>query len=100
MKKWLLSLTGNEKPLKIVGGLTFKIENKMIKDDKNEKTTPKKKAQDILMDKVSVALGYWTEGDYDSEVMTVKERVEVQRQMKIQADRIAKMFGFDEAWES
>lgn len=72
----------------------------MIKNDNNQKTTPKKKAQDILMDKVSIALGYWCEGEYGQEEMTTKEKIEIQRQMKIQADRIAKMFGFNEAWIS
>ena len=64
-----------------------------------DKTTAKQLAQDVLMDKISTALGYWEEG-HDTSDMTERELEECRRQMKKQADRVAKMFGFDEAWYS
>lgn len=73
----------------------------MIKDG-NKKVTPKIKAQDLLMDAISVKLGYWTHENLNglTDGMTEREIKLVQEQMQKQADRIAKMFGFDKAWVS
>lgn len=66
-----------------------------------ERTTPKKFAQDVIMDQVSVARGYWEEKQaHDVERMTNRERRVVADQLKKQADRIARMFGYDQSWSS
>lgn len=63
----------------------------------------KRVAQDMIMSNVGNALGYWTESpecrrewlDPDSE-----EAQQFRAELKRQADRIARMFGFDEAWSN
>ena len=71
----------------------------MLKDNDGKKTTPKKKAQDILMDNISLALGYWQEKmGFNIEDMTDREKELVSDQMEKIADRIAKICGYEEAW--
>lgn len=53
-------------------------------------------AQDQLMDGISKVLGYWSEDVNISE----EKRAELQTIMKQQADRIARLFGYNEAWRS
>lgn len=72
----------------------------MIKDVHGKKLTPKRMAQDILLDKISEALGYWQEQGHLTKGMTEREIELVKEQMKKQADRIARMFGYEEAWYS
>lgn len=72
----------------------------MIKNDEGQRMTPKQKANQILMDGVSVTLGYWIEKTHVTEGMTGREREEIQHQMKKQADRVAKLLGYEEAWYS
>ena len=64
-----------------------------------EKTTPKIWAQDVLMDIIS-QYNYRLEDHmaYDQHKMTAKEKELCMEQLKKQADRIAKLFGFDKHW--
>jgi hypothetical protein len=65
------------------------------------KTEMRRVAQDQLLSGVSVALGYWTEQQPQlAESMTDAERAEYRAVLKAQADRIARMFGYAEAWTS
>ncbi|WP_242908681.1 hypothetical protein [Actinomadura terrae] len=68
------------------------------------RTGKKRAAQDLLMHGIGVVLGYWTEnedmtvaalGGEDSQ--DVDEFAEI---LKREADRIAHLFGFDEAWSN
>jgi hypothetical protein len=59
----------------------------------------RRRAQDIILDGVAVAIGYWTEQNhFDMAVMTQEELKEFSVLLKQQADRVAKLFGYDEAW--
>ena len=64
-----------------------------------EKSTPKIWAQDVLMDIIS-QYNYRLEDSmaYDQHKMTAKEKELCMEQLGKQADRIAKMFGFDKHW--
>jgi|TARA_R100000322_G_scaffold43126_1_gene27160 hypothetical protein len=64
-----------------------------------EKSTPKIWAQDVLMDIIS-QYNYRLEDSmaYNQHKMTAKEKELCMDQLKKQADRIAKMFGFKEHW--
>ena len=64
-----------------------------------EKSTPKIWAQDVLMDIIS-QYNYRLEDNmaYDQDKMTAKEKEQCMDQLRKQADRIAKMFGFDKHW--
>lgn len=73
----------------------------MIKDLDGEKTTPKKLAQDIIMDQIALAIGYGLE-KYDSYEgdLTEREGKLVQEQIEKQANRVAKIFGYERAWSA
>ena len=64
-----------------------------------EKSTPKIWAQDLLMMMIS-EYNYRLEerGLSGLDKMTKKEEEQCMEQLKKQADRIAKMFGFDKHW--
>ena len=64
-----------------------------------EKSTPKIWAQDLLMDLIST-YNYKLEerGLHNLDKMTAKEEEQCMEQLRKQADRIAKMFGFDKHW--
>ena len=64
-----------------------------------EKSTPKIWAQDVLMDIIS-QYNYRLEDSmaYNQHKMTAKEKELCMEQLGKQADRIAKMFGFDKHW--
>ena len=65
----------------------------------NSKTTPKIWAQDFLMDLISTYNYRLEDRDLSGlNDMTKKEEEECMRQLKKQADRIAKMFGYDKHW--
>ena len=63
------------------------------------KSTPKIWAQDLLMDLLST-YNYKLEdrGRHNLDKMTKKEEEQCMEQLKKQADRIAKLFGFDKHW--
>ena len=64
-----------------------------------EKSTPKIWAQDLLMDLISTYNYKLEDRDLSGlNDMTKKEEEESMKQLKKQADRIAKLFGFDKHW--
>ena len=63
-----------------------------------EKSTPKIWAQDLLMDMISTYNYRLEEGREGTDKMTEKELAQCMKQLGKQADRIAKMFGFDKHW--
>ena len=71
----------------------------MITNENGQKMTPKKVAQDMIMDGLAISRGYWGEKhETQYEKMTERERDQVDEQLKKQGDRVARMFGFDESW--
>lgn len=67
----------------------------------DSKTTAKQEAQEILMHGVATALGYWEEQHaLLADRMTEDERTEFRALLQQQADRVAKLFGYDRAWAS
>jgi hypothetical protein len=64
------------------------------------KTGRKQRAQLILMHGIAVAQGYWHEQDpYVHEALGTEEaRDEFARVLAEQADRVARLFGYEEAW--
>jgi len=73
--------------------------NEETKQLEYEKSTPKVWAQDLLMDIIS-QYNYRLEDSmaYDQHKMTAKEKELCMEQLKKQADRIAKLFGYDKHW--
>lgn len=63
------------------------------------RTELKHKAQDALMQGIANQLGYYDPNDYGDE-MTNGELAEFRAVMKREADRVAKLFGFDGAWSN
>ena len=63
-----------------------------------EKSTPKIWAQDLLMDMISTYNYRLEDGREGTDKMTEKELAQCMEQLKKQADRIAKLFGFDKHW--
>jgi hypothetical protein len=72
-----------------------------IKDLKT-RTDKKEWAQDMLLDGISKVLGYWQENmsDAERELLSVADVNEIHDLMQAQADRVAKLFGYDGAWTS
>ena len=73
--------------------------NEVTKQLEYEKSTPKRWAQDMLLDMIS-QYNYRLEPSdaYDQDVMTAREKELCMEQLKKQADRIAKLFGYDQHW--
>jgi GTPase len=73
--------------------------NEEKKELEYKKTTAKKWAQDVLMDIIS-QYNYRLEDNaaYQQDRMTEKELQQCMDQLKKQADRVAKMFGYDQHW--
>jgi hypothetical protein len=73
--------------------------NEETKTMEYEKSTPKIWAQDFLMDLIS-QYNYRLEdrGVNNLDKMTKKEEEQCMDQLRKQADRIAKMFGYDKHW--
>jgi len=63
-----------------------------------EASTPKIWAQDLLMDMISTYNYRLEEGREGTDKMTEKELAQCMEQLKKQADRIAKLFGFTKHW--
>lgn len=73
----------------------------MIRDFSGEKSTPKQLAQLMIMDGLSVTLGYWQERyQAQTEAMTDLERERFEAQLRKQAKRVANLLGYEDAWES
>ncbi len=65
------------------------------------KTGKKQRAQEMLMHGLANVLGYWTEENtFDVAVMTEDEIAEFGALLQQQADRVAKMFGYTNAWSA
>ena len=75
--------------------------NEETKKLEYDKSTPKVWAQDVLMDIIS-QYNYRLEDRlaYNKDRMTTKEYDQCYKQLQKQADRIAKMFGFNNHWVS
>jgi hypothetical protein len=72
----------------------------MIRDIHGKRTTPKRLAQWLIMDHLSLVQGYWRE-QYSGIItndMTEREKLLVEEQLKKVSDRIARSFGYDESW--
>lgn len=65
-------------------------------------TDRKEWAQDMLLDGISKVLGYWQENltDAERELLSVDDVNALHEIMQGQADRAAKLFGYDKAWIS
>ena len=63
------------------------------------RTATKQQAQDILMRHIGNALGYLHE-DFRTHGMSEAELAELHAELKRQADRIARLFGYAEAWSN
>lgn len=71
------------------------------REDHRTPTSQKRRAQDILLHGIAVALGYWTEQNYfDVAVLTEKQQDEFSRILQQQADRVARLFGYENAWSA
>lgn len=65
----------------------------------DETVTPKRLAQELIMDAVAVARGYWGENSSVTfEDMTERERTLVDEQLEKLGDRVARMMGFEDSW--
>lgn len=67
--------------------------------EKLSKTAMKEMAQDALMHGIANVLGYWDPTD-EGKQLTDEQRDELRQVMQQQADRIAKLFGYDNAWSN
>lgn len=63
------------------------------------KTQIKREAQDALMGGIANILGYYDPHQYGGN-HTPQEIAMLQAEMKKQADRVAKLLGYDEAWSN
>ncbi|TQF03915.1 hypothetical protein E6W39_18860 [Kitasatospora acidiphila] len=66
---------------------------------KKTRTELKTMAQDALMHGIANVLGYWEPKDEVIE-LTDAEREELREIMQREADRIAKIFGYEKAWSN
>jgi hypothetical protein len=67
--------------------------------DKLTRTELKTKAQEVLMTGIANQLGYWNPEDWD-EPRVAEQLDEFREIMKREADRVAKLFGYDESWSN
>jgi hypothetical protein len=74
----------------------------MALDPRSSKVKAVHTAQDILMNGIAKTLGYWAENGDDLIPgwynWTAEEKAVFQEIVKAQADRVAKVFGYDKAW--
>ena len=66
-----------------------------IKDVSGERSTPKLKAAEILLDAVATSVGYWAETWRRNEGMTTREEELVHEQMRKLGDRLARLLGYE-----
>lgn len=75
-----------------------------MKEIKELKTAQDRKewAQDMLLDGMSKVLGYWQETltDEERELLSTDDINTLHHLLQTQADRAAKLFGYDGAWIS
>lgn len=66
---------------------------------KRTRTEMKRMAQEALMQGIANQIGYYDPNDY-AEEMTQAEKDELREVMQREADRVARLFGFDKAWSN
>ncbi|MYX26067.1 hypothetical protein GTY75_05185 [Streptomyces sp. SID8381] len=67
--------------------------------EKLSRTKLKEIAQDALMQGIGNQLGYWKPEDYD-EPIPENQRDELREVMQREADRVARLFGYEKAWSN
>ena len=78
---------------------TYEAELAEIRAKLSTKTGRKQEAQSLLMDGIAKVLGYWEESyAMTAEAMDDAERAEFRELLWKQADRVAKLLGYEEAW--
>lgn len=75
----------------------MKLANYFETKQKINKKQLKEKAQDIIMHALGNARGYWKES-YNLKEFSVEEINEIDKQLKILCDKIAKSYKFDKSW--
>lgn len=63
------------------------------------RTQLKEHAQNALMQGIANQLGYYNPDDYGNDV-PADQKDELRQVMQREADRIARMFGFEKAWSN
>jgi hypothetical protein len=66
---------------------------------KMTRTELKRKAQEALMQGIANQLGYYDPNDF-GEDFTEEQKDELHAVMKREADRVARLFGYEKAWSS
>ena len=66
---------------------------------KKTRTELKNMAQDAIMQGIANTLGYWNPNDY-GEDMTEEQRDELRQVMQREADRVARLLGYESAWSN
>jgi hypothetical protein len=66
---------------------------------KRTRTELKRLAQEALMQGIANQLGYYDPNDFGDE-MTDEERDELRQVMQREADRVARLFGYESAWSN
>ena len=64
------------------------------------KATPKRKAEEIIMDGLSKTIGYWTEDLVLTEGLTEMEKERVRVQIDKVAQRVARLCHYEAPWIS
>lgn len=64
------------------------------------KREAKEKAQEMLMHGLGNVLGYWSENNIDAAKDLGLTDEEFHKILQEQADRVAKLFGYDYAWSN
>lgn len=67
---------------------------------KRTRTELKEAARDALMQGIANQLGYYDPNDYDDVTWSEAEKGELREVMQREADRVAKLLGFDSAWSN
>lgn len=66
---------------------------------KRTRTELKLQAQEVIMQGIANQLGYYDPNDYGDE-WTEADRDELRVVMQREADRVARLFGYDNAWSN
>ncbi|MGW4446433.1 hypothetical protein [Streptomyces sp. NPDC004682] len=68
-------------------------------DERLSRTQLKEIAQEALMQGVGNQLGYWNPDDYATPIPE-DQRDELRAVMQREADRVARLFGYEKAWSN
>ncbi|MFE5092100.1 hypothetical protein ACFRCI_17345 [Streptomyces sp. NPDC056638] len=66
---------------------------------KLSRTELKEKAQEVLMHGIAKQLGYFDPNDY-AEAIPASQHEELHEVMRREADRVARLFGYEKAWSN